>query len=69
MTARRTLPSPSAAHVVIGARHGMPRFHSSMADAFPDERFRAVEHHNAPGVLPAIARALRALLTPKGPTL
>jgi hypothetical protein len=59
---RRTLPSPTASRVVIGARHGMPRMHASMADAFPDERFRAVERHNAPGLMPAIGRALRRWL-------
>jgi hypothetical protein len=63
---RRCNPSPAARRIVIGATHGMPRIHASMADAFPDERFRTVEHHHAPGFLPAIARALRALLSPKG---
>jgi hypothetical protein len=66
---RRTEPSPAARRVVIGATHGVARIHTSMADAFPDERFRTVEHHHAPGFLPAIARAMRALLAPKGPTL
>lgn len=59
----RRNPSPAARRIVIGALHGMPRIHASMADAFPDERFRAVEHHHAPGLLAILTRALRAVLT------
>ena len=66
---RRCEPSAGARRVVIGAAIGLPRTYRLTADAFRDERARVTEHHLRPGLLPAIHRALRALLTPKGPKL
>jgi hypothetical protein len=66
---RRIEPSPAARRVLIGAARDLPRTYPSISLAFPDERARTTEYHPAPGLMPAIARAMRALLTPKGPTL
>jgi hypothetical protein len=62
MTARRTLPSPSAARVVIGERHGEPRMHPSTAQAFAHERSRWLEHHQANTLRGALSRWVRSIM-------